>query len=180
MKKISVKFSDEEIDFIESQGKSFYSYLRELVRRDQTQNLQTEGSDGRGKIDFQSLIGEELFAKVQAEAGENFEEYLRKALLLQTDKNTISLSCPEEEIAKIDAGRNGKSRAEYLRGLLATDQKKEVAPPELKSIEGQITEGQKALKDQSQRHHEETSRGIAPDLSERRDNPFWFFHHNPF
>ena len=83
MKKISVKFSEEEIDFIESQGKSFYSYLRELVHRDQTQNLQSGGDEANTKINFQSLLGKEFFAKVQAEAGENFVEYLKKSLLLK-------------------------------------------------------------------------------------------------
>ena len=155
---LSIDCPDTEIAKIRerAQGESPDIYLTRLVQRDlnsedllpgdQTQNLQSGGDEANTKINFQSLLGEELFAKVQAEAGEDFVEYLKKSLLLQTDKNTISLTCPDTEIVKIDAGRNDKSRAEYLRSLLATDQNKEVAPSGSERIEGQIVESQKTIR----------------------------------
>lgn len=55
MKKITIRFADEEIDFCESQGQSFPQYIRDLVHRDQTKNSSIEGDEANTKIKFQPL-----------------------------------------------------------------------------------------------------------------------------
>jgi hypothetical protein len=66
--------------------------------------------------------------KFHAEAGDNLQEYLQKILLQQTNENAIIVDCPEDEIQKIDALRNDKSRPEYLLELIAKDQNEQRLP----------------------------------------------------
>ncbi len=135
---LKVKLSDDEIEKIKVrlQDESVDLYLTQLVQKDldpkesshgdQAENSKTEGDEAVTKIDFRALLGEEIFTKVHAEAGDNLQEYLQKILLRQTNENAIIVDCPEDELQKIDALRNDKSRQEYLRELIAKDKNVEL------------------------------------------------------
>jgi len=178
--------SEEEIAEIDSKRneRSRDEYLRKLIQEERPESSKPE-DEGVTKIDFRTLLGEELFIKVHAEAGDNLQEYLQKILLQQTNENAIIVDCPEDEIEKIDALRNDKSRPEYLRGLIAKDQNEQPPPAvngsfgeqiktQILGIHGWIKTQTEELKDQTKTLHgtmEKDHKTILSLLKERLPYP---------
>jgi hypothetical protein len=118
--------------------------------KETTEEIQTEKFHSA----FQSVVGERFVQKFHAEAGDNLQEYLQKIILQQTNENAIIVDCPDDEIQKIDALRNEKTRPEYLRELIAKDQN-EHSPPAVnggfgEQIKTQILEIQGWIKTQAE------------------------------